>query len=321
MELYNDLLHRIDTFVKGAVDFERARAVVPFVYYALFFIAFTRLEGLDQFVKQSAAGFDPRWPLFWAHSFDLPTVVTIVYLGFTFSTLVASFFPYAMAARAVAFLGLLEFHAYMSSFGGPNHQWDHWLWVLFILVFLPPEKKTHTDEDARRRFSLVFWGAQAFILLTYTMAGINKVFYGIIQLVQGQPNAFSIDAGALHVAQELTNMGQSTLFGPFIVHHPVVAWLPFLAVLYIQLFAFAVAFKPRLHRLWGIGLVLFHIGTFLTMRAVFTAPSVLLLVLLCSSPFVPAKNPPVFQFFSLPVVAGTVKLFRRLRVSSTSTAE
>lgn len=316
MELYHDAIRRLDTFVKGGIDFERAKSVIPFVYYLLFFIAFTRLEGLDQLIKQSAVGFDPRWPLWWAHAFDLPTVIMIVYLGLTFSALIASFFPHVMAARTFAFLGFLQFHAYMSSFGGPNHQWDHWLWVLFILIFLPSEKKTRDDEGARRRFSLVFWGAQAFVLLTYTMAGILKVFYGVIQLAQGQSNAFSIDAAALHVAHELTQMGQTTLIGPFIVNNPSVAWLPFLAVLYIQLFAFLVAFKPRLHRLWGIGLILFHLGTFLTMRAVFTAPSALLLVLLCASPFVPTKNPAMFQFLSLPVVESIFKFARRYAASA-----
>lgn len=279
----------LDGFVKGGVDFEKAKMLIPFFYYFLFFIAFTHLEGLNALIAAGATDFIPRSPLFWAPYVGYGTVVTVIFLGWTLSALLASLFPYARAARILAFIGFFEYHAFASSFGGPNHQWDHWLWISFILILLPAITR-EPSPDTRRTFSLVFWGAQAFLLLTYTMAGIGKLAYAVIQFSQGQAHAFSPDAGALYAATQLTLMHETVPLADVIISHPWLAWLPFLILLELQTFALVVAFRPQLHRVWGFGLILFHIGTFLTMRAVFTAPSALLLLFLLASPFAPEKQ-------------------------------
>ncbi len=279
----------LDHVAVGGIDFEKAKALIPFFYYFLFFIAFTRLEGLDYTIAEGAAGFAPRLPLFWAQYVEYGVAVTVVLLGWVCTALFASVFPYIRAARILAFIGLFEYHALVSSFGSPNHQWDHWLWISFILIFLP----TLTREpslDTRRTFSLVFWGAQAFLLLTYTMAGVGKLIYAVIQFSQGQAHAFSPDAGALYAATQLNLMHETVPLANIIISYPWVAWIPFLLLLELQTFALIAAFRPQLHRLWGFGLILFHLGTFLTMRAVFTAPSGLLLLFLLASPFAPEKQ-------------------------------
>ncbi len=286
---YAQLLDTLDSFVKGGADFEKAKMLIPFFYYFLFFIAFTHLEGLNALIAAGAADFIPRSPLFWAPYVDYSAVVTVVFLGWTLTALLASLLPYARAARILAFVGFFEYHAFASSFGGPNHQWDHWLWISFILIFLPALTR-EPSSDTRRTFSLVFWGAQAFLLLTYTMAGIGKLTYAFIQFSQGQAHAFSPDAGALYAATQLNLMHETVPLADIIISNPWLAWIPFLCLLELQTFALVVAFRPQLHRMWGLGLILFHIGTFLTMRAVFTAPSGLLLLFLLASPFAPEKQ-------------------------------
>ena len=294
----------LDSFVKGGVDFEKAKALIPFFYYFLFFIAFSRLEGLNYTIAQGAAGFAPRFPLFWVPYLDYGAVVTVVFLVLVFTALLASVFPYARAARILAFIGFFEYHAFMSSFGSPNHQLDHWLWISFILIFLPALTR-EPSQDTRRAFSLVFWGAQAWLLLTYSMAGVSKLVYAVIQFSQGQANAFSPDAGALYAATQLTLMHETVPLANLIISYPWLAWLPFLFILEIQTFALVAVFRPQLHRLWGLGLVLFHLGTFLTMRAVFTAPSALLLLFLLASPFAPEKQ-------KWHDIASSIPLFGRL---------
>lgn len=279
----------LDSIVRGGVDFEKARMIVPFFYYLLFFIAFSRLEGLNHTIAQGAAGFVPRMPLFWAPHFEYGVAATVVFLGWAGTALLASVFPYIRAARILAFVGLFEYHAFLSSFGGPNHQWDHWLWISFILIFLPTLSR-EPSLDTRRTFSLVFWGAQAFLLLTYTMAGVGKLIYAVVQFSQGQAHAFSPDAGALYAATQLNLMHETVPLANIIISHPWLAWIPFLCLLELQTFALVAAFRPQLHRVWGVTLILFHLGTFLTMRAVFTAPSGLLLLFLLASPFAPEKQ-------------------------------
>jgi len=289
-------------FIEGGADFEKARALIPFVYYFLFFILFTHLEGLDHLIAQGGQNFAPLFPLFWATNLPFSTTATIVLSFSTVAALGAAFAPLSRIARGLAFFGFFEYHAFLNSFGSPEHQLDHWLWISFILIFLP--KLAHdAPKDERKKFSLVVWTVQAYLLLTYSMAGIGKLIYLGIQFAHHQSNALSLDAGALYIASQLNLMGERTPLGPFIVDHPWIAWLPFLALLELQTFAFVAAFRPRLHRLWGLCLILFHLGTFFTMRAVFVAPSALLMVLLLASPFAPKA--------SLRETIGEIPLFGR----------
>lgn len=282
--IFKKISATIDGFVKGEADFDKAKKILPFFYYFLFFIAFSRIEGLNHLIAQGAGGFDPRWPIFWAQWLDYGTALSAFHVIFLATALLASWKPYSMLARIASFIGLFTFHAYTASYNGPLHQWDVILWVSFLLIFLPKVSE-HMSHDARRRFSLQIWLVQAFSLLIYTMSGIGKLWYGVAALFQGQPNIFSIDAGALHIATLLNQMHESTILGPWILNHPASAFLPFLAVLYLQLFSIVAAFRPKLHRLWGLAMIIFQVGTFLTMRAIFTTPTIPLLVFLLTSPF------------------------------------
>jgi len=311
-DLYTRITSSIDAIVRGEADFEKARAILPFFYYALFFISFLHLEGLDYAIERGSAGFSPRWPLFFADYLSFDATVTIVLLGATLTALLACVFPFSRIARILAFCGLFGYHAYTASFGGPNHQSDHWLWVAFILIFVPTLSATPSPET-RKTFSLVFWSAQAYLLLTYTMAGIGKLIYAAIQFSNGQAHAFSPDAGALFAATQLNQMGVSTPLGPLIIEHPYLAWLPFLIMLELQTFAIVAAFRPQLHRVWGFGLIAFHLATFLTMRAVFVGPSFLLALFLLSSPFVPANTSLRDVLFSIPII-GTIARYISARV-------
>lgn len=305
----------LDKFVKGGPDFEKAKSLIPFFYYFLFFIAFSHLEGLNHTIAEGAAGFSPRFPLFWAPYLDYGVVVTVIFLSWTCTALIASIFPYARSARVLAFVGFFEYHAFLSSFGNPHHQWDHWLWIALILIFLPTLTREPTP-DTRRTFSLVFWGAQAFLLLTYSMAGIGKLIYAFIQFSQGQAHAFSIDAAALYAATQLNLMHETVPLANIIISYPWLAWLPFLLILELQTFALLAAFRPQLHRMWGLGLILFHLGTFLTMRAVFTAPSALLLLLLVASPFAPEKEKWADVLDSIPIFGPLFRYVRKKIVDS-----
>lgn len=276
----------LDAIVRGERDYEIARLVVPFFYYLVFFTIFTRLEGLNYIIATGGEGFAARWPLFFLAHADFASTVTFVFVTGVCTALCAAAFPASRIARIAGFFGILFFHAYGSSFGGPNHQFDYFLWIALIFIFLPRFSKEH-DAEAQQRYSLVFWTAQAYLLLTYSMAGFLKVTYGLINFFQGRASMFSPDAGALHVATQLLAMHENVPLARAVLEHPYLSYPSFLAVLYLQFFAIVVAFRPHLHRLWGVGLVLFHLGTFLTMRAVFTAPAVLVMMFLLSSPYAP----------------------------------
>ena len=273
-------------FIQERRVLERAKMIVPFFYYFLFFIAFQRLEGLNHLLAQGPRNFSPRWPIFWADYFTYSTTATILIISFVFAALAGAFFYRYRAGRIAAFVGILGYHAFISSFGGPNHQWDLWLWVALLFIFLPDIwRNKNQSPETQKKFLFVFWGAQAFVLLTYSMSGIGKIYGAAIQYFQGQAHAFAFDAAALHITSLLNMMQETTVFGPLIINYPILGWLPFIAVIYLELFSFLIAFRPSLHRSWALALILFHIGTYLAMRAVFVAPVALLLLLFFNSPF------------------------------------
>lgn len=266
-------------------DATQAGRLVPFVYYFMVFIAYTNLEGLNYQIANPRGTLDPRWPLLWAQNLDHGVVVTAVVLFFVISSVLAAVFYKNRLARIVAFLGMLQFHAYNSSFGYPNHQYDVWLWVSFIFIFFPSIWTKNVTEETKKKFLLVFWTAQAYILLTYSMSGLGKIADSFGQAMAGEANSFSIDAAALHISNVLYMMQETTLLGPLIVNYPILGWAPFVGIIYLEFFSLYAAFRPSLHRWWAVGLILFHLSTYLAMRAVFVAPVALLLVLLLSSPF------------------------------------
>ncbi|MEN9561390.1 MAG: hypothetical protein RIQ56_663 [Candidatus Parcubacteria bacterium] len=305
---YRRLSEKLDTFIVGEKDFERAKHLIPFFYYFAFFIAFGRLEGLDHAIARPAETFDPRMIIFWAKEFDFATTTTVIFFLTTLTSLAAAVFPFSRTARIGMFVGILQYHAYAASFGGPNHQWDHWLWVSFILIFLPTLNEA-PELEVRRRFSLTFWCAQAWLLLTYSMAGIGKLIYIFVQISQGQVHGFSPDAGSLYAATQLNAMGITNFAGSIIIANPMLAWIPFLVMLELQTLSILIAFRPDLHRLWGAGLLLFHVSTLATMRAVFVGPSALIMLLLLASPFQSSredKRPTALNFFT-----GKLKIFGR----------
>lgn len=264
--------------------FGKARDIVRYFYYHLVFLAVFFLPSWDNFLTR--ANFSPLWPIAWAKYTSFPTVVTIVGFAFLTGALLGAFFYWHRIGRFLAFVGILQFHALESSFGQPSHQWYPWLYLSFLFLFLPDAwGELDRSVEKRKKFLLIFWGAQALFLLTYSMSGIGKLWSAIVQLAHGQPNAFSPNAFALQIADWLTQMQATTLLGSFIIAHPLVGWPFYLAMLYLLLFAVLAAFRPAIQKLWAFGLILFHIGTYLTMRIYFFPPVILLLLLFFDSPF------------------------------------
>ncbi|MDP2735832.1 MAG: hypothetical protein Q8P12_06520 [bacterium] len=262
--------------------FRKAAHITQYFYYILLFVAIFTLPMWDFAVQR--ADFSPVWSMAWTGLFDYDTAVNIIRFLFLGAALVGAFLWKHRAARFLAFLGILQFHAFESSFSAINHQWYLWVYVALLFVFLPDVRQKATAAE-RGRFLLVFWGAQAFILLTYSMSGLGKLLGAAGQMLQGQVHAFLPEAFSLHIAYWMNAIQGTTLLGPFIVDHPFIVWPFFVASMYVLVFALWAAFKPSLHKLWAFLLILFHIGTFLTMNILFVPPTLLLLILFFDSPF------------------------------------
>ncbi len=281
-----DYPRAIEAYAKDDRALTKALHIVPYLYFFLLYQAFSVFAAWQKKPLFSAEQFNPRWTVEWLSLFSFEHAVLLVTGLFLVGMLGASFFFSRRSARIVAFLSLFIFHGFMSSFGGPDHNWLVWIYPLLFLIFLPDLwRKKETTLLERKKFLIGFLGVQIYIGVIYTLAGLGKVVRGLEQMIAGQANFLSPDALALHVANWLPTIGSESVFGTFIVEYPIVGWPLFWGMLYFQLFTLWAIFKPNLHRVWGACLVLFYILNFLIMNILYIDTFFLIAALLLNSPF------------------------------------
>lgn len=281
-----DFPRSIEAFADDTRALERAMSVVPFLYFYLLYLAFgaaSQWLRAPLFPEEQLA---LRWPVAWLQLFSFDTAVTVMALGFLASMLVGAVFFSRRGARIIAFVGFFQYHAFLSSFGAPEHAMLVWFYPLFFIIFLPDiwrERETTLAE--RKLFLMAFFAAQIYSGVIYFLAGLGKVLGGISLLASGAGNFLAYDAFALHIAYWLGNTSSSSTFGPLVIEYPLLGWPLFLFMLYMQVFTIWAIFRPSLHRVWGALLISFHIATFLTMDILFINNIFLLAALFLNSPF------------------------------------
>jgi predicted DCC family thiol-disulfide oxidoreductase YuxK len=249
----------------------------------LFFACYGFVDALREYGSLSV---DPLWPLIWMKWSGQGIGIPLVLLLSLFGSLAGAWKPDWRGSRILAFLGCLEGMALDNSFGKINNHLHLWTVVAFMLIFLPREKDALREPEVREGTLRLFWGAQAFILLTYSMSGIAKLLGAVLQIARGDTHTlFQSDALARHVAERLMETSETSLLGPWIISHPTWGWLPFLGAVYLEVFALTAAFRPSLQRPWALGLVLMHIGIFLSMDVTFSNSILLLSLFFFASPF------------------------------------
>ena len=258
------------------------------LYYA-FTLYFAYIQMVTVWrIAEHVTAIDPLWPVWWVR--DVRSAGAFILLLFMGAALLGVLLPQYRAVRALVFLAMLESIAYRFSFGAINHSLHFWLWVGFCFCFLPSGNRTRLRAtlSTRHRYLLVFWATLALIALFYSLSGFWKVASAIHDIIQGRQHAFSPTALASVSARLMLESGQESLLGPFLVTHP---WLGLPAnvwMIYVQLAAFIVAFRPALHKLWGVMLIVFHVGTYLLLNINFPLHMLVLTLLFVWSPFAPA---------------------------------
>jgi hypothetical protein len=117
------------------------------------------------------------------------------------------------------------------------------------------------------------------------MSGWLKLVTVPVQLLRHEVCALAPEALARHVANLVLQNNSQPLLADWLVNHPLMSWPLYLGALYLEAFAVLVAFRPALHRVWGGGLILFHLGIGAGMNIWFTPPLFLLALLFLNSPF------------------------------------
>lgn len=247
---------------------------------------------------------DPLWPAhWWFHHVSIITGVNIIMCGYLFTSLIVMFVPQQRWARFAYALALLQFMAFVNTPDKVNHNLHGWLFASIIFVFLPrgPWNERRRVAD-RQLFLMVFWAATFVVLFFYTLTGLWKLHDGLTGVLQGRINGFDLSGFSYIVGNRLLQTNQVTLLGVFFTRNALPGWFLFTGTMYLESSSVVVAFRPKLHRLWGLALIFFHVGTYVAMGFTFPENIVLVGLLLVCSPFAPETIDVKATFLDLPLV-------------------
>ena len=269
--------------------FAAAQTLVRAFYAFLLYLATLQFTTAGDLLARRTP--TPLWPVVWLH-WTRGVSGGYALLAFYFATnVLGAFFVRWRAARLVVFLGLLEFVALKNSFGKVGHSLHLPVLVAGLLVFLPEgwtRPASLAPRALRQQTLLIFWLAQAAVLLAYTMSGLGKLGGAVEQICQRQPNVFLPGAFGEHIAQRLVQTSSHSSLGDWIIHHPYLTWPLMPCAVIFETGALLAAFRPALGRPVAALLLLFHVGTFFTMTITFPQNCLLLALFFFPSPFEPS---------------------------------
>ncbi len=257
----------------------------------------------------------PMWPIrWWFTHVSIHTGVDIVFTAYLAAAFAVALLPQRRVVRIAYAIALVQYMALVNTPEKVNHDLHGWLFVSIVLIFLPrgPWHDRRRASD-RQQLLIVFWIAMLVVLFFYSLTGLWKIYDGIFAAAHRQLSVFNVSGFSYIVGDRLLQTNQTTLLGDWLTSHPIPGWLMFLGTMYLEGASAIVAFRPRVHRVWGAALILFHLGTDLAMGFTFPENIVLIGLLLICSPFAPDHASAGEVVFDLPVVHLLARRFRALR--------
>ncbi|HXU44017.1 MAG TPA: hypothetical protein VN783_00710, partial [Thermoanaerobaculia bacterium] len=209
--------HNGSSLLLSRERFTAAQTLIAAYYAVLFFFAAGELFSWQGYLNTGDLA--PRWPVFWLRFTGTRAgIAAILWLHLLGGLLAVTLTRYRWA-RVVIFVSLLEHIALKFSFGAVNHG-DH-LGVLlaFVLIFLPAgwHVRGSADRTVRASTLLVFSGAQALLLLTYSMAGTWKAGGVVEQWIRGEFVTYLHPQGLAHqIAAKMIEDDAASILGPWL---------------------------------------------------------------------------------------------------------
>lgn len=282
--------------------YHSANLLVQSYYVVTLYLLATQLDRWNKWLTLEEIY--PLWPVAWVELTGIPAAVNIIMTVALLAATLCMMFPEKRIFRIFLFIGLLEYTAFSYSFGYIGHSWHGWLGFSFFFIFLPNGKRERLEGSITRRqlYLTAFWAAQALVMGFYSMSGFWKVIAGTYQFLKGEVHVLAFDALSRQIANQLLRTDSTSLLGPFFIEHPLLGWPLNLGALYLEFFAFVSVFRFSLHRFWGLTLILFHLGTYLTMKVSFHINILLLGLFFVYSPFAPTNNSWRVILYDLPLI-------------------
>lgn len=301
----------MEKYARNTYSFMIAQTTIRIFYFWLLYASiaiYTRWDpGIGTQVKILTL-----WPVWWIKFVSFPIAFSVIKSAFIGATLLTAVFPFVRIFRVLTFVALLELVALYMTVLQADVDWHSAILVAFLLIFLPAgwNKFDNVPNLIKQKTLFLFWACQALTLLTYSMAGLGKILGAIEQYSRGQVHAFAPKAVALHAAERIIATNTVSPMGSLVVDHYLLAWPFFVGSIYLMVFAFWVAFRPRLHQFWGLGLILFHVASYLTMNISFFIHTIILAMFLLNSPFREKEVTLAPAIFELPLFGWIFKKIR-----------
>lgn len=270
--------------------FRYVQLIICAFYSFIFFQSLTSFSNKANFFDWIIT--DPIWPIYWLNYVNTKLGIRIILWLRLVGGLVAVTNSNLRISRVFIFISLIEFYALKNTFGKVSHSNHLTMIICLILVFLPNNwnKIKYPQKKIWHGTINTFIFSQVFIMLTYSLSGIGKILGGIYQISLGEVHVFHPYALALHISDVLYHTNQENYFGALLVKHYYLGWPLMIGAIYLQLFSFFITYRPSLHRYWGISLILFHVGAYLTMGIYFWDNCYILAIFFIHSPFRPQKT-------------------------------
>lgn len=288
-------------------SFVQAQVVVRCFYAAMLYVSIDQLQRWQLFEQLTPA--DTLWPVAWVSLLPWQTALYLVLGLFVIGATFSLIFTERRWARALAFLGCFEFYALYYSFNDISHRDHVFILVAFMLILLTRVPRSNQTRAAKQTYLLSFFGAQAIIFLTYTMAGLTKLLISIRSFMNGGLTSFHPQTLANTVAA-VNWKDNKTLLGSLFIEYSEFGPLLLTTVVFVELFAFYVAFRPSLHRLYGVFMVGLHIGIAAAIGLFFSTQVLTIALFLVASPFVPNTFRFWATFHDIPMIGPFVTALR-----------
>jgi len=266
--------------------FERAVLIVQVYYVITLFMLYERsrrMAGLNLLAET----LDPLWPVAWLDAVGLgPGGTMLAHLALVAGVL-GILCWHMLWVRVLVSIALLQFVAVSNSFGWMGHGFHSWFWISVALWFLPAgrDAPVGATRATRMRFLIGFSAAPGLFLLFYSLSGAYKVAHAIVGLFTDDISGFAPRAMATTLAWRTFETSSEPLWAPLIIHNPLLGWPLYLGLYYVEFFAILTLFRPRLHKIWGLLMIAFHIGTFLFLEITFPEHVLINGLFLVLSPF------------------------------------
>ena len=270
-------------FEKQKVQAQRARLLVGAFYYLALLTVLLRYEEMLYFSKREGLVLLPFLKFLESIPPYLVTRYSLFY--FLFAVVLCLWFWKKQWARMIFFTALLLWNCIGNSFGKINNGDLVWVYVSFVFALMPTRTLCEDTHIQRQNLLNYIFLAQLSIMSSYTLSGLWKLRQAYWLHSVGLINHFDVEAFPRIIAAKFLDINSSTPTGNWLIEHMEIARVMFLTTIFMQATAVLAVFRSQLHRIYGLYLVCFHIGTYLIMEVNFNTQARITFLFLVGSPF------------------------------------